>query len=413
MSAVVNFHDYQDMYTGTFESMKHMYGTKFAKANIPSPQDFYLNALLDPTAFGDMKPNIQSDSHPKEAEQQSHLQEEAWYAAELAYLRMQKPYFRVFPDYAAIFAKTTLDVPLRHFVYPYQSFAIRFQVGSEPRWGNAGVAVLLVSCRTGRQMTEELHGPGSVEDMCKHIPPDKRHVFNANMEANFVTVRISMVYDEQPGHHVDHWFGLSWSNSEAHLDATMADMLHQRGVFDVGFKQDNIMQKAHPWSLDIDRMFEINRHMMSIALSVCFLATGGDKLVEPDVMNPDFASYLAAVNSKDKKTVAALSAKAQRVRNGQPGFVVGRQESLLGRRVEGTRVDGPIGQGQGLTYTHQRKGHVHTFWGGTNRDQLIMKWVAQHTVRGDLPPNPNARIGAHTLDSKATEQQILNQGGSQ
>lgn len=290
-----------------------------------------------------------------------------------------KPYYRIHPDYAAIFARTQLDVPVKYVNAPFPAFTIEFLHDHEPVYGPECVQSAIFSY-------------GKHEDLIKVIDrydQDKP----AAPEARSMTL-VLHTRELATGHTRKQSSIMYLGEDPELLMGKKLERLATEKAVDTGAPLRNQ---------------QMVREMYSIVASVCFLATGGDKLIEPDVLNGDFKAYLAAVNRKDWTGARAFGAKAQRTRNGQPGFVIGREEGLLGRREENRR-DGEMGEGTELQYQHQRKGHFHKYWTGANREQLTVKWVSQVTVRPDLPVNPADRVGARTLDSKATEDAI-NSGG--
>ncbi len=116
-----------------------------------------------------------------------------------------------------------------------------------------------------------------------------------------------------------------------------------------------------------------------IAISVCFLATGADKLIEPEVLSDDLARYLEARRNNDVAKVDRLVQKArQRHRH---GWNVGQGERfrpLLHR--EQHDHEGDEGHHAALTHQHQRRAHFRLL--GNNK----VTFVRQTTVRPDLPP---------------------------
>jgi hypothetical protein len=361
------FHTFQDYYTTDLATLTHQIGAKRAKQQLGAPAVYYTDELdrlyaergtgREWTAGGMML------------------------SAEALWWHNHKPYYRVYPDYAKIFSRTQLDVQVKVIEAPYSSFTVHFQRGHEPEYGDICVESMLVMYGLHRDL---LKGLDYYAD--QPIDSDGRSLLVMNAVRELAT-----------GHR---------------KKGTSLLYLGEDPELVLGEKLKNLATTA---AIDTGlplRHQDMVKDLFSIAVSVCFLATGGDRLVEPDVLNSDFRSYLDAVNKRDLPAARSLGAKAQRVRNGQPGFVIGREESLLGRRDE-YRKDGELGGGTELHYQHQRKGHFHKFWTGPNREQLTVKWVRQTTVRPDLPLPPDVRGGSRTLDSKATEQQILNSGGSQ
>lgn len=301
---------------------------------------------------------------------------------ETSWIKCNRPYYRIYPDYVEIFRKSSLDLPIRQFQTPYRVQAVRFQSGAEPVIAGLGkVRAFLVSAASLRELSIDYLGSGMAESV----------MAEAGVGETFNDKVVSIIaHAEQPdGSVVAPSFALRWLNEAG--DTHISEVL----------KSDTVLSGEFGTSVG---------DLWRIALSVCYLARHDDLLIEPDVVNSEFASYLAAVNAKrwdDARHIAAASTKC---RSGQPGFTVGRREALLGRHAD-DRADCDIGTGRGLVYSHERKSHPRRIW-NADRSSFRVVEVSQTTVRRDLPPDPRRR-GERTLESKAEERQILNSEGSQ
>ncbi len=111
-------------------------------------------------------------------------------------------------------------------------------------------------------------------------------------------------------------------------------------------------------------------------VSVCFLATGADRLIDPEVLSKDLARYLAA-REREPATAERLVEKARR--RGKVGWNVGQHERVLhlGRAAKHKEGDGGV-RGP-LHYQHQRRAHFRLL------PSSKVTFVRQATVRPDLP----------------------------
>lgn len=365
------FHVYRSDYEIELETGTHEVGRKRALAELGSPEDYY-------------GPRIELAM--EEADENELALTLSRMLAEMYWHRDSRPYYRVYPDYAHVFSQTKLDIPVKHLRAPYPAFVVRFKNEEEPVVGGMRLLSVLVMVADVAQLVQSL--PCKCDDESHH----RRSLMH--FIANMVDAegKPSTLFTYLPAHA---------PGDDPDRDITLAEML------DTVDEGEHLGGITPPASADVSR--DILRTIASIAASVCFLATGGDRLVDPDLLNKDFRPYLEAVNRRDAVAVEQFAQKAQRQRNGQVGFTVGREDGLLGRRAE-NRTDEEIGEGRELAYQHQRKGHFHKFWTGPDREQLTVRWVRQTTVRPDLPLPPDVRRGSRTLDSKQTEKQILNGG---
>ena len=69
---------------------------------------------------------------------------------------------------------------------------------------------------------------------------------------------------------------------------------------------------------------ELQARCLRLVVSVCFLATGGDRLVEPDVLSKDLAAYIEAQRRDDRQRVQQIVERA--ARRGKKGWHVGQHE---------------------------------------------------------------------------------------
>ena len=128
---------------------------------------------------------------------------------------------------------------------------------------------------------------------------------------------------------------------------------------------------------------ELQARCLRLVVSVCFLATGADRLVEPDVLSKDLAAYIEAQRRDDRQRVQQIVERA--ARRGKKGWHVGQHERFLGHpgRSQGN------GEGRGcLNFQHQRRAHFRLL------PSQKVTFVRQATVRPDLPPPPaSAGVG--------------------
>ena len=80
---------------------------------------------------------------------------------------------------------------------------------------------------------------------------------------------------------------------------------------------------------------ELQARCLRLVVSVCFLATGGDRLVEPDVLGKDLAAYIEAQRRDDRQRVEQIVQRA--VRRGKKGWHVGQHERFRRGMPSGAR----------------------------------------------------------------------------
>lgn len=288
-------------------------------------------------------------SNPSDPFHSQILVETQWYAE-------GKPYYRIYADYVDMFSQTQLQVPLRHLSFPHNGFAIRFPIGHEPCFGEARIASVIAAKRKAQFWFDRTVSLGSMKGAYFPGSMDDDVLIFSSMSIEGIVRAFVLVLP------VD--------------------------------RQDDTLECV------LANRFPDSNQLIRQLVSVCFLATGMDKVVEPDVLNKDFQKYLDAVNCRDDKTIAALSNKANAIR-GSKGFAIGRTESLLGKRaydIDTTATHDA--DGRDLKYRHERKAHFHLYWTGKERTVPKVRFNRMLIVRPDLPADPRAK-GFRTLKSKA------------
>jgi hypothetical protein len=121
---------------------------------------------------------------------------------------------------------------------------------------------------------------------------------------------------------------------------------------------------------------ELQEQCLRIVVSVCFLATGADRLIDPEVLSKDLARYLEA-REREPATAQRLVEKARR--RGKVGWNVGQHERVLHLGRPAHHEEGNGGARGPLHYQHQRRAHFRLL------PSRKVTFVRQATVRPDLP----------------------------
>lgn len=122
---------------------------------------------------------------------------------------------------------------------------------------------------------------------------------------------------------------------------------------------------------------ELQSRCLRLVVSVCFLATGGDRLVEPDVLSRDLAAYMEAQRRDDRQRVQQIVERA--ARRGKKGWHVGQHERF--RPLGSNAIHHGEGDGRGFLHCeHQRQAHFRLL------PSQKVTFVRQATVRPNLPP---------------------------
>jgi len=282
------------------------------------------------------------------------------YITEAGHYRFKKPYYNIYPDYIDLFMETKLHVPTKLLRLPFPSILIRFpKESTQPNTSGHPARTMLISEHDSSKFL--IHGGPVDEKRRIQIWIDigeKESEFEANIPGP-----ISAIASQVPV--------LSFINLSI-LD-TDDDMI-----------EDAFLRLPPDYTLEsgIPITKEFMRHCVRIVSAVCFLATGADKLVQPDVLAKDQNKYQEADPERQKQ----LADKA--IKRGKHGFTVGK-ESVIGQHREGSSTN--TGTGKELTFSHLRSGHFHVVWYGPGKTKSKVVFFSQTRVKPDLPIKPTGR----------------------
>lgn len=292
--------------------------------------------------------------------------EHAWYVGD-------RLYYKVWPDYIDMLGKTRITVPVHSINMPSTVFAVRFPVGHEPEFNGYKIKAFL-SVRS--------HGVNVLGE--------------ADETAISVLFNMIQRHPKEPSHY---FFHLGVTDLTETFDSVFARNLNVA-------KQDKIFVPHLGIREVVGRMgVESCDFALRLTVAIAFLASCGERYMNPDILNEDFKKYLAAVNSKNDTEADRLRTKARTTYN-RPGYVIGRREHVLGKRayrVEEDRGQG-LGAGQQRKYRHYREAHIHHYWEVIEECpewlRRVPRFIERIVVRPDLPLDPRTK-GYRTLRTEA------------
>jgi hypothetical protein len=263
------------------------------------------------------------DGHQREVELSRYRAEEVW-------LQFGRPYFKIWAGVIPLLANIGLEVPPTYLRLPFPAFVLRFPTDDNFLRIDENYqvrSIMVIECKSADGQRNVMLWT----DIGERLP--------------------------------NSWPLLHWSRLICRPDRTIEEAFSGKAMPDL------------PGASVPDR---VKCLCLRIAVSVCFLATGMDRLVEPDVLSKDLAAYCAAQNRGDEHRIKSIQARA--VRRGKKGWNVGKYErlrSLTSRSA--SDADGSTSRGA-LTHQHQRRAHFRLLPSGK------VVFVRQATVRPDLPP---------------------------
>lgn len=274
------------------------------------------------------------------------IMQERWYA-------LGKPYYKVWPTMVDLFTTTRLDIPVEALRVPYEAFAI--YLPSEP----------ILTFQDGGQ------------DWWVH---------SMLIGGSEFTVRADGERVDQPALTV--WVDIGEKGPNG-----MTVFSHQRANFVAGGTiEEGFGKIKHPTAeVGVNVPDEIMDASIRLSIAVCFLAVGGGRVVERDILSRHLEAYLAEREDSPKRQ--AWEEKS--IKYGLGGWHIGRDRCERGLSfTRGVQYADAVRDGQSgrsLLFTHWRGAHFHTYRKGPGRNQLEVKWIEPIQVRKDLPPKPLKR----------------------
>lgn len=254
--------------------------------------------------------------------------------SEHKWLRSGKPYYKLWPAYALMLSRTSLDIPAELFHAPHDAFAICLPVAPQlfqQVWRGESMAI--------RSILVSVAGHAKRPNPC-----------------------LAMVIDT----------GTEWRIG-GHIE-----LVPGRSI-------ESSMRDA-PGAGDVP--LEMIATGLRLAIAVSLLAVSVHRCIEHDVIAALRDRYDRATTTEEREQLAEKSR-----RRGLNGWCIGRGRCLsLVTRCAG---DDSLPTGRELTYQHIRGGHFHTVRLGPGKSMAKVMFYEPTVVRPDLPPPPLevARVG--------------------
>lgn len=343
----MNFYDH----TPTYEWMKKQ-SPQVEKMGI---QEFY-KFQLKGCALDLAKPDNPEHEHRRLVTAYNQL------ATDVQWHKDGRPYYKVFPALIPMLANTKLAVPGKYLKAPQPTFAIRLPEGHQDPMFTV----------EGREL--------------------KSIVVSESSKDEILAIRGEVEQEKMFIIWID--FGETFSGMPYYLFQVMK--FNEDDTIESALERQQTPEKTDTstTSIGLNVPTEIINNCIKLVVSICFLATGADRIIEPDVLSKDLQKYLEAKkNSKRKspeesdESVDKFQSRAKK--RGKNGWTIGR-EITIPRNRDGSESDG---EGRQLSYSHQRGAHFHVYHYGAGKSRWKVRWINQLTVRPDLPAPVGKRKG--------------------
>lgn len=271
-------------------------------------------------------------------------------ATELFWREAGHPYYKVDDAAVELFRKINIDVPFKHVVAPFKEFCIRFSETNPLRTRFGPVRSMLMLSLTPAQAQEEAkYVTGAKNYVDKFTDANQNSVINSGAVMLFVDVG-----ELDPN-------GLACMNYV---------LMHRCDEITVSESLKHLPLKGESELVASG----IERDLLSIYVSVCFLSTSSDKILKPEVLSKDFAAYLEAERKQDTERIRVMTERAKR--KGKIGWLVDGKRELVHSQQD--RYEGEP-TGRELRFRHVRSAHFR------KKESGLVVFVRQCVVRKDLP----------------------------
>jgi hypothetical protein len=194
------------------------------------------------------------------------------------WIKLGSPYFKVYPAMIPLLSGVSIEVPVDYLRLPFCAFAIRLPAEDNPLVIDAQYYVRSILVCDGQ--------PVDTQDRRVYLWLD---VGERGLENSPVLTYCQL--ECVPGIQIEDAF-------------------------------DRLPMERNIPGVCVPR--DLQARCLRLVVSVCFLATGGDRLVEPDVLSKDLAAYLEAQRRGDRQRLDQIVSRA--VRRGKQGWHVGQHE---------------------------------------------------------------------------------------
>lgn len=322
----MNFHDFKT----SFDAIRKMPLARMGMEAVSDPEEYYKIVQS-----GTLTLALQEGQEGFRAEHNRCHAEREWYGNGV-------PYYKLYPAVIPMFSDISIDVPTKYLTLPFNSFCIRFPEEDNLLVLQSGRAVRAMLCCEAKRVVRD--------------DADLKNLDGSMME------HMRQIY--------------LWIDTGEFDDVGMPilNYLHLPCEPEMSIEKAFTLLPHDPSDMTLQQAGELLR----IAVSVCFLATGSDKLVSPDVLSKDLSAWLEAQRREDTSRMKTIEERA--TRRGKCGWKIGAGERQYVRPRRQENGDGSHA-GYELSYQHQRSCHFRII-----PSTGIAKFIRQTTVRADLPP---------------------------
>ncbi len=288
--------------------------------------------------------------------------------AEAGWLSQGEPYFKVYPQMAAMMSEVSIDIPVDSFLMPYQTFAVLLADSPDndlwEYWTDRFTGEVIKGPRLRWILVHELRVASINEAEFKYLTVDS----TGGSRALYLNYDFEGEYRGEPQQY----------NYTMSLD-TRVGTLQQ--FFDQSYAatDEKVAKQFRPNEYRPSR--EMVQKVMSIAVATAFFGTDRHEVVLPDLPRKKLEAKMR--RAKGDPTEAKKIIRDERV--GTKAWTIGREINLP--RPIAQRAT-PEGNGHGISHAYLRRGHMRYQACGEGRQYRKLIFIHPHMVRDDLPLAP-------------------------
>lgn len=258
-----------------------------------------------------------------------------------------KPYFKVWPSMIDEFTTTRLDIPCEILKQPYTAFCI--YLPKEP--------IL------------DFHDKG-------------QHWQVKSMLVYFSEASIVASGELEDSLEATVWIDIGEEDNGVPVLTYRHAIFSGSGTIEEAFAK----LPPDPVEFGVAMPREITEACVRLAIATCFLASGGSRVLERDILSRHLDAYL----KEPQQSPLRAKWEAKSLKYGLGGWHVGRGRQERELHLGGKSYHDALREsgGRSLFYQHKRRGHFRVVRFGPQKQQARVDWQDELVIRKDLPPKP-------------------------
>jgi len=289
-------------------------------------------------------------------------------------IKNDRPYYKVYPEVFEAVSGTTLDLAMEDWHLPFDVFEIRMPKTETPLLpiddgSRVGVSSIQVFRHPERRFAQMIEADTAMTyKYAQRYRPDLAPMFRFNKNIA-IQLNVRDFDTPQPGYQqfllgtITHYSGHTIRDATADVVERLVDACPA-----------NEFERIADWAWE---------KSIKLALGVSLLATGSQKILQPDVLSKHLNAFNEMRAKGDTAGCKAIVAKARQ--KGKFGWNVGKPTDRRLPLSQNPSYPRSEGKGGRRIWGSIRCGHWHKYRVGAGRKTVKIMWVNPTVVRPDLP----------------------------